>query len=157
VNAAALTGDDPIAALPWTRHYGKVDLGEDFARWDDTPFTVSVHRWGPRTHIVLVGEFDFDRVGVFDTAVADLRRAPGFAVTELNLTDLRFLDCAGVFAILRLHADVTPGGRALVIVDPQPIVRRMLDLTGVLGRVPVRDTFVTAVGSARWSPWASGL
>lgn len=134
-----------------------MDLGDDFALSNDRPLMVSVHRWGPRAHVVVVGEFDFNAVDVFETAVAGLRRTAECAVTELNLADLRFLDCAGVAAILRLHGDVTAGGRAFVIVDPQPIVRRVLDLTGVLGRVPVRETYANELGNARWSPWPSGL
>jgi anti-anti-sigma factor len=134
-----------------------VDVGDEFALWDDRPLMVSVHRWESRAHVVVVGEFDFDSVGVFDTAVAGLRRTASSAVTELNLTDLRFLDCAGVAAILRLHADMTTGGRAFVIVNPRPIVRRVLDLTGVLGRVPVRETYANEACSARWSPLVSGL
>jgi anti-sigma B factor antagonist len=107
-----------------------------------------------RLCVVVAGELDFDTVATFEAATATLRRPWGFAVVELDLAELRFLDCAGVAAILGLQADVTAAGPRLVIVDPRPIVDRVLELTGAYRLIPIRVNQDAARLGRRW--W-SGL
>jgi anti-anti-sigma regulatory factor len=48
----------------------------------------------------------------------------------IDMTALDFLDCSALGALLRVRALARLGGGDLVLVAPQPLVRRFLALTG---------------------------
>ena len=59
-----------------------------------------------------------------------------FGPVEVNLRDLRLLDCTGLTALIRARDDAHRRGRVLFVSQAQGIVRRVLDLVGTLTEVP---------------------
>jgi anti-sigma B factor antagonist len=77
----------------------------------------------------LSGELDMRETEVFATAAARvLLETDGDVV--LDLSDLEFIDSSGIRAMLALDTQ----DRRLVLRRPSPRVRKVLDLTGIVGR-----------------------
>jgi anti-sigma B factor antagonist len=80
--------------------------------------------------------------GELDLAAAsDLRQAcevvecglgPGVSVV-VDLAELRFIDAAGLGALVRLRNRVRAAGAELTVVDPSPRVRRVFEHAGLGG------------------------
>ena len=51
---------------------------------------------------------------------------------EVDLAEVTFLDCSGLTVLVALSQAAARTGCRLRITNPQPIVRRVLDLTGLL-------------------------
>jgi anti-anti-sigma factor len=79
----------------------------------------------------LMGELDLNAVDGIADAFGDLE---GDGDLELDLSDLTFIDSAGIAAIIRLCRLFQDRGRVLLL-RPRQQVRRVLDLVG-LGRFP---------------------
>jgi anti-anti-sigma factor len=81
--------------------------------------------------LVLHGEID---LAVRDELRVTLRRAVGLSdgVTEVDLHGVTFLDCAGIGAFVAANDTARQHGRALIVTHPWGIVRRVLEVTGVL-------------------------
>ncbi|MGK5740885.1 STAS domain-containing protein [Micromonospora sp. URMC 103] len=98
-----------------------------------------------RFHVqVAVGEHGVDvrAVGEVDIAtVAALRSAlwaaPARAVLRLDLSGVRLLSAAGVRALVAAHVRLRAQGGQLVLVDPDPVVARVLRVTGLHRVVPI--------------------
>ena len=86
--------------------------------------------------VYLSGEID---LSVSDHLYEALRGALDQTVgpVEVNLRDLRLLDCTGLTALLRARDDAHRCGRGLFVSQARGTVRRVLDLAGgVLSEVP---------------------
>jgi anti-sigma B factor antagonist len=78
--------------------------------------------------------------GELDMATADdLRKALHQAVTEPGTTkilvdfgEVGFCDSSGIEVLDRAYGEARDAGIGLRLVNPQPVVRRVLDLVGVL-------------------------
>jgi anti-sigma B factor antagonist len=82
----------------------------------------------------LSGEFDLSSVEAFRLAIetsADPERE-----IVLDLTDLVFLDSSGIRAILTMAQDI--GTNGVLLRNPQPNVRRVIELIGIEGRSGIR-------------------
>jgi anti-anti-sigma factor len=79
--------------------------------------------------------------GEIDLSTADLLRARLLTVLsalrpqrlEVDLAAVTFLDCSGITVLVVAGNIAARTGCQLRITNPQPIVRRVLDLTGLLG------------------------
>jgi anti-anti-sigma factor len=81
--------------------------------------------------VFLTGEVDLSVSDHLYEVLGDaLRQSIG--PIEVNLRGLRLLDCSGIAALLRARDDARQHGRVLFVSEPRGIVRRVLDLTGVL-------------------------
>ena len=77
--------------------------------------------------------------GELDAANQDLLRCVVRSVLDhhsprilvLDLSALRFADCAGLSAVLWAHKHLARQGHELVLAGIQPLVRRLLDVTGL--------------------------
>jgi anti-sigma B factor antagonist len=82
--------------------------------------------------ITLAGELDSSNVGRLETSVtAIVAERPERVVFDLS--ELRFMDSAGISVLVRLAAEVN----AVLIRDPSPIVRRVIEITGLAGILQV--------------------
>ncbi|MFI9639747.1 STAS domain-containing protein [Micromonospora sp. NPDC051925] len=82
-----------------------------------------------------VGEIDIATVGAFRAA---LWAAPARPLLRLDLSGVQVLSAAGVRALVAAHLRVRARGGELVVVDPDPVVTRVLRATGLHRIIPVR-------------------
>jgi stage II sporulation protein AA (anti-sigma F factor antagonist) len=103
--------------------------------------------------------------GELDAANQDLLRCVVRSVLDhhsprvlvLDLSALGFADCAGLSAVLWTHKHLARQGRELVLAGIQPLVRRLLNVTG-LDNVLTRPASVALSrlrGTASWGQEAS--
>ncbi|TQS41313.1 STAS domain-containing protein [Cryptosporangium phraense] len=79
--------------------------------------------------VALHGEIDMVTAESVVSAVEDAL-VPGVPIT-VDLADVRFLDGRGVTALVMAQASAAALGSALQLVDAQPIVRRVLEISGL--------------------------
>ncbi|MGS2615033.1 STAS domain-containing protein [Micromonospora sp. LZ34] len=82
------------------------------------------------------GEVDIATVGALRSA---LWAAPARAVLRLDLSGVRVLSAAGVRALVAAHLRIRARGGELVLVGPDPTVRRVLRATGLYRVIPIVD------------------
>jgi anti-anti-sigma factor len=93
------------------------------------------------------GEVDIATVAAFRAA---LWSAPVRPVVRLDLSGVRVLSAAGVRTVVAAHRRVRAQGGELVLVDPDPVVSRVLRVTGLHRVIPVVDSLVDpCAGGAR--------
>jgi anti-sigma B factor antagonist len=88
----------------------------------------------PDGSLRLSGEFDMSSVDTFRLAVETLADPDREVV--LDMTELTFIDSSGIRAILTMAQEI--GANGVVLRNPQPNVRRVLDLIGIEGRSGIR-------------------
>lgn len=69
---------------------------------------------------------------------------PGVVLVDLRAVP--FADCFAVRALARLGRQARRAGGDLVLVDPQPLVARMLDVIGLEGAFTVQASLAEAAG-----------
>ncbi|MBQ0901184.1 STAS domain-containing protein [Micromonospora sp. U21] len=115
-------------------------MGERSDRFD---VQVSV---GDQVVLVRVaGEVDIATVAAFRSA---LWSAPARPALQVDLSELQLLSAAGVRALLAAHLRVRARGGELVLVDPTPVVTRVLRATGLHRVMPILEP-ARAVEAAR--------
>ncbi|WP_194892915.1 STAS domain-containing protein [Catenulispora pinisilvae] len=94
------------------------------------PLEISSYDRAPGTVIVLVGELDVATAG--HSVLARYFEQPVAAGREYVVADvagLRFCDCAGLKALLRIHRRATASGGWLRLSGAAPRMRRLLRVT----------------------------
>jgi anti-sigma B factor antagonist len=101
--------------------------------------------------LALDGELDLGVLAVLEEALG--QRPPGQAGLVLDLTELAFVDSAGIHALVAAREGLEESGTpSALVVTPGSNVERILDMTGLLERLashPDRDSALAAVASAR--------
>jgi anti-anti-sigma factor len=83
------------------------------------------------------GEVDMSRYRDLDRVLAS---AGADATTlEIDLSAVSFMDSQGLRLLLRALERADGDGRRVVIVDPSPFVRRLMDVAGVRARFVVEE------------------
>ena len=77
----------------------------------------------------LQGELDVSNVADLREAMLSILANPPSTVV-VDAAGLEYADCAGLSVLVSAHQRLARQGRKLTIVDPQPLVRRLLALTG---------------------------
>jgi anti-anti-sigma factor len=93
--------------------------------------TIITEHHGRRSVLKLAGELDLCSVDDLRKAVETVLEQRDPQSLTMDLSALTFADCAGLSALLWARNRLAERGHALVITDSQPIVRRLLALTGV--------------------------
>lgn len=95
----------------------------------------------------LRGELDISGSAGVASAIAAL--AAGGRVVIVDLSELGFLDCASLGAMLQVRALARRAGSDVWLAAPRPIVQRVLTLTGIGEVLTVHgsvDAAVTSIG-----------
>jgi anti-anti-sigma factor len=79
----------------------------------------------------LNGEFDLAGVGAVENVLDRMSRPPPLGRVVLDLSDLAFLDLAGLQTILRADARGRESGCEVVVVRPRGTANRVFTLTRV--------------------------
>ncbi len=103
---------------------------------------IEVSHGGDRGHVTvrLIGEMDMAEEQRFTELVTDGVIADKPATVELDLSELRFMDSSGLRALLQARKAVETHGTRLVLADPQPAVRKVLEITLTMDRFEIRTT-----------------
>ena len=90
----------------------------------DASETASVRVTASGDHWVVVGEIDLDSVDAFTDALnMTVKADPGEVV--LDMSQVGFMDSTGLRALLAFHT----AGHTVIVRDPSPQVRNLLELT----------------------------
>jgi len=82
--------------------------------------------------VVVAGEVDLATAPILRARLLGVIHDQAPEVIDVDLTGVRFLDCAGLGALVAAHTAAAHTGCHLWITRPRPIVHRLLELTGLL-------------------------
>ena len=94
-----------------------------------------IHRDGAAV-VVVRGEIDLATAPAFRAALDDAVNSSGRV--EVDLRDTTFMDSTGLAALLAVHTRLGQAHKGLVIHDPSPAVRLVLNISGVAPLLDVR-------------------
>jgi anti-anti-sigma factor len=83
--------------------------------------------------VSVVGELDMATAPVMRERLVRVLQAQRPAVLEIDLAGVTLLDCAGVRALVAVRTAALQVGCRMQVRHLQPIVRQVLDVTGLLG------------------------
>ena len=86
--------------------------------------------------VVVRGDVDLATAARFRAALD--AAVDGCGRVEVDFRDTTFMDSTGLAALLGVHKRLGQAREAVVIHDPSPAVRLVLDISGVTGLVDVR-------------------
>jgi anti-anti-sigma factor len=118
---------------------------------------LGLHFTSTETSLCPIGELDLANVSEFQAALLGFAgRGAARRVVALDLSDLSFVDATGLVVIIVFERQLRDEERVLVLRHPRPMVKRVLDVTGLTwlleaqGRAPLhidaaapRDEFGT--------------
>jgi anti-sigma B factor antagonist len=90
-----------------------------------------------RTRVVAVGEVDESTAELLRGALARVLDRCGSAPVVVDLAEVSFMDSTGVAVLVQAQQRAAADGCALSVVNPQPVVRRVMEVTGVEGALTV--------------------
>lgn len=103
------------------------------------------------------GEVDYGSAPVLDQRLSAILTARAPAVV-LDLSRLRFLDCAALRVLVAAGRRAAAHGTALVLAAPQPTVAKTLQITGLDRQFTVFPAVAKAVTASRagWTQTGAG-
>jgi anti-anti-sigma factor len=106
----------------------------------------------------VAGEVDLATAPVLTDRLLGLLDGRAPAVLEVDLAGCTFLDCTGIGALVGVRNAAVQTGCQMRVIHPQPVVRRVLDLTGLLDvltapidqpqPLPTRSEYPARIGPA---------
>ncbi len=110
-------------------------MGSD--RTGPPTFSVDVTTDAARTTVAVAGELD---LATADELCGAVRTGLASGPVRLDLQDVTFMDSAGVRALNTVLREAAASGRELRVCDGlQPTVLQLLEMTGMLGLLPMED------------------
>jgi anti-sigma B factor antagonist len=92
--------------------------------------------YGTRTTVTLAGELDVICVPVLGSLLS--RVAPRARELVVDVSEVTFIDCAGINALLAARRRMEARGGSLILQDVPPLVRRVIEVAGA--SLPVAPT-----------------
>jgi anti-anti-sigma factor len=114
------------------------------------PLKITVTQ-SPTPTLTLVGRLDTDTAPELDSALNKLLERKGIKRLVFELSGLDYLSSAGIRCFVRARKAVEPGGGTVAIVNPQPGVRKVLDIVkaipskGIFASVAELDEYLDAI------------
>jgi len=91
---------------------------------------ITIHHRGRRSVLRLHGELDASAEDRLRSAIGNaLNRSPELVVVDLS--ELAFMDCSGLSVLVWAHRRLAEQERQLLITGAQPVVQRLVRLTGL--------------------------
>ncbi|GIF01298.1 STAS domain-containing protein [Paractinoplanes rishiriensis] len=88
---------------------------------------------GGTAHVALIGEIDLSNADGLRASLLEVLFARHPDRIEVDLAGVTFMSCGGLSALVGVGNVATRTACQLRIKYPQPVVRRVLELTGLLG------------------------
>ena len=109
---------------------------------------VVVERHGPVAVARLAGELDLSNATTVEEQVS--RGLGEVTAVAVDLAGLSYLDSAGLALLSRLATRIAgPGGTLRLVVPPDALVRRALQISGLAEAIPVDETVEAALVALR--------
>jgi|SRR5688572_13670385 len=108
---------------------------------------IAVERSDPLT-IALIGRLDTHTAPQLEKTLDGVLAKTGIARLVFELSQLQYLSSAGIRCFVRARKAIEPNGGKVAIVDPQPAVRKVLDIVkaippgGVFSSVAELDAYL---------------
>jgi anti-anti-sigma factor len=112
------------------------------------PIAIRIDTGDAAVVIAVDGELDISTAPELRDALSGLIDA-GHRRVVLDLGGLAFCDSAGIGVFVRLAKRLTELDGVLALARPTPIVRTVLDVTGMVELVPITATLQDALAVAR--------
>ncbi|MCP2347746.1 STAS domain-containing protein [Nonomuraea roseoviolacea] len=103
------------------------------------------------TVITVGGEIDSANAARVESFIAESRRRPGDHLV-FDLTEVRFMDSAGLRTLLNAYLDAEAHGGSVRLAALQPMPARLVAITRVDEHLPVHATVQEALTAALSSP-----
>jgi anti-anti-sigma factor len=84
------------------------------------------------------GEIDLASSDVIDLAICEALLFHHPCHIDVDLAEVRFIDASGIRALLRCRAHSVEVGCQFAVTNPQPLIYRILEITGVLVALAVQ-------------------
>jgi anti-sigma B factor antagonist len=97
--------------------------------------TVVEHACGVR--VAFAGEIDMSTADGLNVVVTDALRSYSPRHLCVDLAGVRFMDCSAIHALVRCRGRAADAGCRLTVTNPQPMVCRTLEITGLLEALAV--------------------
>ena len=97
---------------------------------DASPLQIFVRNEEDPTKVIIAGELDGSTARFLREKLAELTADLDGALA-LDVSLLTFIDSTGLSLILSVHKNLQARGLDLTIVDPTPMTRRLLQITGL--------------------------
>lgn len=98
--------------------------------------------------VSIVGEFDLADEARMDLAI-DFVVGLQIPNVLIDLSRCEFVDATGIRMLLRAQQRIERANVRLVVLSPLPRVRRVMDITGISGRLPMTDDRDAALAGLR--------
>lgn len=100
--------------------------------------------------VVLVGRLDTDTAPQLDEALRELLAEPDIERLVFDVSALDYLSSAGIRCFIRARKAIEPNGGKVAIVNPQPAVRKVLEIVraipgGIFSSVAELDAYLDAI------------
>lgn len=105
--------------------------------------TVAEAPAGGATVVTLAGELGVDTAAEVGAAIEPLVRQRASRIV-IDLSRLSFCDSIGLSTFVDAHRRCAATGGYLALAAPSPFMRKLLDVVGVVRRVPVYPTVTAA-------------
>ncbi|MEV4539222.1 STAS domain-containing protein [Asanoa sp. NPDC049518] len=102
--------------------------------------------------VAVAGEVDMDNACQLDDALQDGVARPGVRAVVVDLAGVPFLDSTGIRVLLSGRHRADERGVSLVVTNVQPVVRRMLEVMGVLTLLTTEPDVLEHGSVARGNP-----
>jgi anti-anti-sigma factor len=93
-------------------------------------------------------------VGEFEAALLDLAERKQ-RVVAIDLSNLSVIDASGLEAIVAFERQLRDEERVLVLRHPSPMIKRVLDVTGLTWLLEVQSWALEMVTSGRFRTWST--
>jgi anti-anti-sigma factor len=103
--------------------------------------------------VAVIGELDLATAPVLRNRLLGVLREQAPAIVEVDLAGVTFLDCTAISALVAVRNAAIQAGGQMRVSHPQPIVRRVLEVTGLLDlfTAPIDQTQPLPSGSEHHS------
>jgi len=94
---------------------------------------------GKRRIVIVTGEIDLGTGPELQERLLDAA-LPGDADVVADLAEVTFLDSTGLAALAVSHRRLAADGHKLIVRNPRPMIRRVIEITGLDTVIPIEDT-----------------
>ena len=114
------------------------------------PLKITVNP-SPTPTLTLAGRLDTDTAPELDSALSKVLERKGIKRLVFEVSGLDYLSSAGIRCFVRARKAIEPNGGTVAVVNPQPSVRKVLDIVkavpakGIFASVAELDEYLDAI------------